>query len=158
GEQDLDQHSESFRVMSEEAGGSAMDIVAAGMKVDVSIWLAERAEEIDCCAPTSGVWPEGELGTHHFTLPIDAEHGTPLPRVFVALVPTVIGWQVPAYLRFGGWNSCPAPEHHVAMLKHWRHLYGAEVVGVGGEVLELANARPPADRDVAMRLAREQFI
>jgi hypothetical protein len=159
-DQDLDQHNESFRMISEESGrGSAMDIIAAGMKVDVTAWLTQRAAADDRAAPPpAGEWPQGDLATHHFTLPVDPEHSAPLSRVYIGLVPTVIGWQVPAYLRFGGWNDCPAPEHHVAMLKTWRHAYGAEIVGLGGEVLEMSVARPPEDRNSAMRLAREQFV
>lgn len=172
GDADLDQHNESFRMMSEDSGrGSAMDIIAAGMKVDVTAWLTDRAAGAEASAhsasappcatrtdPAHDEWPTEDLAMHHFTLPVDPEHGGPLSRVYVALVPTVIGWQVPAYLRFGGWNGCPAPEYHVAMLKHWRHTYGAEVVGLGGEVLELAVARPPNDRNAALRLTREQFV
>src|ERR1700679_3447158 len=44
GDEDLDQHNESFRMMSEESGrGSTMDIIAAGTKVDVPAWLTDRA-------------------------------------------------------------------------------------------------------------------
>ena len=158
GDADLEQHNESFRVMSEESGrGSAMEIIAAGTKVDVPGWLTDRAAA-ESASPANGAWPEGDLAIHHFVLPVDPEHGAPLSRVYIALAPTVIGWQVPAYLRFGGWNACPAPEFHIAMLKLWRHRYGAEVVGLGGEVMELAIARPPQDRHAALRLAREQFV
>ena len=108
--------------------------------------------------PAAGVWPDGDRATHHFTVPIDPDHGTPLPRVYVGLAPTVLGWQVPAFLRFGGWSRCPGPQYHVAMLKYWRQKYGAEVVGMGGKVLELAVSRPPEERQAAMRLAREQFV
>jgi hypothetical protein len=76
----------------------------------------------------------------------------------VGLIPTVIGWQVPAFVRFGGWNACPLPEQHVAMLRYWRQRYGAEIVGIGADVLEVAVSRPPADRTAATRLAREQFV
>lgn len=160
GDDDVDSHRESFRVMSEEAGrGSVMDIVSAGMRVDVTEWLTERAAMEDHAPPApTGEWPEGDLATHSFTLPVDFEHRTPLPRVHLGLAPTVIGWQTPAFLRFGGWNTCPAPENHVALLRSWRHTYGAEVVGLGGDVLELAVSRPPRDRTSALRLAREQYV
>jgi hypothetical protein len=160
GDEDLDQHGESFRMTAEPSScGSVTRMISAGMKVDVTAWLTERAAGDDVCSfPAAGPWPEGDLATHHFTLPVDPEHGKPLPRVYIGLVPTVIGWQVPAYLRFGGWNGCPAPQFHVAMLKHWRNAYGAEIVGLGGEMLEMAVARPPQDRAAALRLAREQFV
>jgi hypothetical protein len=172
GDADFDQHNESFRIISEESGPasgqgtscrSAMEIIAAGMKLDVRSWLTDRAAAGESsgtavAAADDDEWPAEDLAMHHFTLPVDPEHGGPLSRVYVGLTPTVIGWQTPAYLRFGGWNGCPAPEHHVAMLKHWRQAYGAEVVGLGGEVLELAVSRPPRDRSAALRLAREQLV
>lgn len=160
-DEDIEQHRESCNVMSEAAGrGSVMDIVAAGAKVDIVEWLTERAAlDPQGPPPLSGQWPsEEEPPSHQFTLPMNPDDDTPLPRVHIGLIPTVIGWQVPAFLRFGGWNHCPSPEHHVAMLRYWRGLYGAEIVGLGGDVLEVAISRPPTDRTAALRLAREQYV
>ncbi|MDQ3930735.1 MAG: DUF4253 domain-containing protein, partial [Chloroflexota bacterium] len=81
----------------------------------------------------------------------------PLPTVHIALVPTVANWEVPAYLKFGGWNDCPPPEQHVAVLKRWHELYGAQVVGLTHEVLELGVTRPPKDRTAALIVALEQY-
>jgi hypothetical protein len=160
GDEDLKQLNEHFRSARQEpVRGSATEIVSAGSKVDVTAWLTERAaSETGARLPAAGAWPEGNHATHHFTLPVDPDHGMPLPRVHVGLAPTVLGWQVPAFLRFGGWNACPPAEFHVAILKYWRQKYGAEVVGMGGKTLELAVSRPAEDRNAAMRLAREQFV
>jgi len=159
-EKDLEQHRESFAMMSEESGrGSVMDIIAAGSKVDVTEWLTERAAgELEPAPLDSDPWPEGDLATHQFTLPSDGDRPAASKDVVIGLAPTVIGWQIPAFLRFGGWNACPAPEHHVAMLKYWRHAYGAEIVCLGGSMLEVAVSRPPTDRNAALRLAREQYV
>lgn len=84
--------------------------------------------------------------------------GAPLAQVHIVVVPTDDPTAVPAYLRWGGWNACPGPEMHVATLRRWRDAYGAELVGMSGDVLNLKVTRRPASRDEAMALAFEQFL
>ena len=50
------------------------------------------------------------------------------------------------------------PEAHVAMMKYWHELYGAELVGNTHDSVEMQLARPPTDRDQAKALAWEQYI
>ena len=80
----------------------------------------------------------------------------PLARVHILLIPTDDGTGVPAYLRWGGWNACPPPEYHVAALRAWRGRCGAELVGLGCDVMELRVTRHPATREEALALVREQ--
>ena len=49
-------------------------------------------------------------------------------RVVIGLVPTTLPWEALAHLRLGGWNECPTPAEHVAILKWWHERYGAELV------------------------------
>jgi hypothetical protein len=58
----------------------------------------------------------------------------------------------------GGWNACPAPEYHVAALPSWHERYGAELVAIGGDVIELRVSRRPAGRIEALTLAREMYL
>lgn len=81
----------------------------------------------------------------------------PLDRVFIALVPTSDGTEVPAYFRWGNWNGCPAPQFHVAALRSWRDRYGAELVSLGADVMDIRVARRPETPDAAMALAREHY-
>lgn len=78
--------------------------------------------------------------------------------VVIAKVPTAHSYEVPAYLRLGGWNECPGPEEHVAILRRWHSLYGAEVVCVTKDVIECTVVRPPTSKEAAMKLAEEQFL
>jgi hypothetical protein len=80
-----------------------------------------------------------------------------VPLVHVALVPTLHGWQVPAYLNFGSWNEAPKPAEHVAVLKYWGQRHGAEVLAMKFDTVELLVRRPPATRDEAMAMASEYF-
>jgi hypothetical protein len=80
------------------------------------------------------------------------------PRVFIAKISTTKGYEVPAYVSWGGWNECPMPEEHVAVLRHWNEIYGAEIISLTGDVLECTVSRPPTDKEAAFRLAHEQFL
>jgi Domain of unknown function (DUF4253) len=95
--------------------------------------------------------PPGKLHVLH-TLTTDnrwavGEQGTLL------FVPTTAGWEVPAYLSFGGFNACPPPEVHVAMLKWLHDAYGGRLVALGQGTLEVLVDRRPASRAEALRLA-----
>jgi hypothetical protein len=109
--------------------------------------------------PPLGPWPTeavpstpDKLG---LTIALD-ESDEPFPKVHVALIPARDAADVPAYLNYGGWNACPAPEYQVAALRSWRDRYGAELIGLGS-VMNLRVPRPPAARGEALELAREHF-
>ena len=98
------------------------------------------------------------MGAIAYTIPFDMATREPLPEVYLALVPTAVGWQVLAFLRYGGWNDCPHADAHVCMFKRWKDLYGAEVVGMSHDVVEMQVARPPLERSTALNLAWEQYM
>src|SRR4051812_14998984 len=114
------------------------------------------AEEGPLRGMPRGDWPEWEGGPDDFSIPYDVLTKKPLPRVHVGLVPTVNGCEVPAFLKFGGWNDCPHPHHHVAIMSYWQERYGAEVVGITHDIVEMLVARPPRSRAKALELAGEQ--
>jgi Domain of unknown function (DUF4253) len=126
-----------------------------------------------------GPWPEGFRPNHTFRIPCEPPAGEttalrdeagrvvahflmpgggPLPLVNIGLVSTPSCWQAPAYLRYGAWNNCPSAAEHVTLFKYWGELYGAEVVGMAGHVVEMKVARPPTDRDGALELAAQQYL
>ncbi|MBS0473131.1 MAG: DUF4253 domain-containing protein [Proteobacteria bacterium] len=107
--------------------------------------------------PEIGTWPAQPEGSPGLTVAYDL-NGTPLPKVYIALIPTDDWTTIPAYLRWGEWNECPAPEYHVAALRSWRDRYGVELVGMGFDTLNLTVTRPPDTRDAALALAKEQYI
>lgn len=123
---------------------------------------ATRAE--DAQEPELGKWPD-DRDAIAFTSPTSAVplaayglKGQPLTRVHIALIPTADPTEIPAYLRFGNWNDCPAPEYHVALLRDQRDRYGAELVAIGGDTLEFEAARVPATREEAIALARDFHV
>jgi hypothetical protein len=46
----------------------------------------------------------------------------------------------------------------VAAFRSWRHRFDIELVGIGRDTLNLKVGRRPATRDVAVELAREQYL
>lgn len=113
----------------------------------------------DAIEPELGQWPaRGASAQPGLTLASDILTGRPFPQVHIILLPTDDFTEVPAYLRWGGWNACPSPEVHVAMLRRWREQWGIELIGMSGDVMNLRASRRPKTRDAALALAREQFL
>lgn len=120
---------------------------------DMRQWGGSEANAL----PPSGRWPEaGAVAPNRFTIASNAR-GDPLAQVHVVLLPTTQVWEVPAYLGWGNWNGCPPPEYHGAALRDWQRRFGAELVGINRDTIELRVARRPADRAQALALAREQY-
>jgi hypothetical protein len=114
-------------------------------------------EEDEEREPPLGEWPASTSDSPGLSVAYDILTHQPLPKVHIVLVPTDDPTTVPAHLHWGGWNECPAPEYHVAALRHWREHYGAELVGLDRDVLNLRVARKPAARGEAVELARVQY-
>lgn len=92
-----------------------------------------------------------------FSAGCDVLSGEPLPEVAIALLPTRESWEAAAWLGFGGWNECPPPEEHVALLRRWFERWGAEVVSMGRDVIEARVEEPPKSVSEARALAEEHY-
>jgi hypothetical protein len=135
------------------------EIIRLGSKLNPTAWLEKRAAaDPNIYRVKQSTWPRKFAPNKTFTLPFNLATREPLPGVIVALIPTLVSWEAPAYLRFGGWNECPAPEVHVAILKRWTRLFGAEVVGISDDTIEMQVSSPPVSPAQALVLAREHFI
>jgi hypothetical protein len=139
-----------------EATESIKSTLLAAESIDVRTWIRKRiASNPDYYKLPEGDWPEDEFGLNDFSSNLEDLAKQPLPEVFLALVPTKNSWEVPAYLQFGGWNDIPLPEASVAILKHWNELYGAELVAVQADTIEIHVLRPPTQKRTAQQLAKE---
>ena len=108
--------------------------------------------------PKTGDWPSGPAAlSSGLLVATDGLTGKPLRKVSIALIPTKDWTEVPAYLRWGEWNDCPASEYHVATLRSWRDRYGVELIGLSFNSMDLRAARRPSMREKALALAREQY-
>jgi hypothetical protein len=107
--------------------------------------------------PPIGKWPVEAESISGLSVAVDS-YGKPLQTVYIALMPTEDWTTVPAHLRWGGWDDCPPPEYHVAALRSWRDRFGAELVGLSSNRMDLNVTRPPQTRPEALDLAREHYV
>jgi hypothetical protein len=105
-----------------------------------------------------GEWPTSPHPPLELSFTRTAIPSRPLPKVAIALVPTDDWTTIPAYLHWGGWNDCPTAEYHVAAMRAWRDRYGAELVGMNFDTINLRVAVKPETRTEALALARDQYL
>jgi hypothetical protein len=79
-------------------------------------------------------------------------------EIFVGLIPTSESWKAAGILSFGGWEDCPLPEEHCAILKHWNHQYGAEVLSIFDDKIELMIYAPPSCPERALQARLEILL
>lgn len=143
--------SKSARPVSEVLASAA----ALNFPADLSRWPGAYRKE-DLRAP-AGDWPERTERSAGLTVASDILTGRPLDRVHILLIQTDESWKIPAFLRWGDWNACPPPEYHVSALHSWSKRYGAELVGLNGDALNVRVKRRPRSRNEALGLAREMY-
>ncbi|MBF5041841.1 DUF4253 domain-containing protein [Aggregicoccus sp. 17bor-14] len=110
---------------------------------------------LDATGPV--VLPADVQPLRSFTIPTDIVSGKFLPEVTLAVMRASAPWEVPLQLRYGGWNACPLPEENARLMRSWAERFGAEVVGISHDTVELRVARPPQDAAAALRLAVEHY-
>lgn len=146
-----------------EDGPTAWDfeqVMREAAALDPEKWLAARRDEmgkLDAEATLPRREGATAQGSSTFTVPFDLLTGLPAPDVYVLLLPTRHGYEFPALLGWGGWNECPDPAVHVALLRHWHGKYGAEPVTAAGDVIELRVPKAIASAAEALQLAEQQY-
>jgi hypothetical protein len=165
-EKDASEH-ETLEPLSNE---SIAETLAFSSSIIAAKWFDIRREELlrdfmkynegedpDAFTAPEGEWPDGTSPSNSFTVPYDLRTRKAHIKVVIALVPTERSWEVPAYLFTGGWNECPEASVHCALAKYWFEKYGAEIVALTHDVVEMSVSRPPTTREAALALAREQY-
>jgi hypothetical protein len=152
-----------------ESDTSPAESLKLAMGLDLEQWLRENSfadesevdseeEEFDEFDEFAEFFnPENMQPVSEFSAHLDILSRKPYPEVLIALVPTPHPWEVPAWLQTGGWNACPNPELHVRLMENWFVRYGAELVALTHDVIELAITRPVTDLEEARELARVQY-
>lgn len=104
----------------------------------------------------TGDWPSPPTeAAPGLAVAVDLQTGRLHDKVHILVLPTDKSWEAPAYLRWGGWNACPPPDYHVAALRSWHDRFGAELVGINGDTMNIRVRHPARDRRQALILAQE---
>ncbi len=77
------------------------------------------------------------------------------PIVTLAYIPAASSADIPAFLKLGGWNGIVEAEVFVALFRKWQRDYGAELVAISMDAMDIRITRTPDTKTEAMALARE---
>jgi hypothetical protein len=169
GDEDLERIAEQFSMSDPAIAGveipgidvrSPAQILAAAKNIrfpdDLRKWSGAYQSE-DLRAPL-GEWPTkvdvSELG---LSVSLDLTSGKAHDKIHILMIPTDNSWEVPAYLQWGDWNACPPPEYHVAALRNWHNRFGADLVGINGDTINVKVQNTPKERAEALGLARDIY-
>lgn len=159
--------------LARHMAGSTRDILIESEAVDPEQWMAAQEqgwletlrggaaesgepEPADVYEGIWGAWPEHPEPYRSYAIPHYAATHDPTAQVPIALVPATACWQVPAVLRLDSEYASSAV--HVAMARRWYDHYGAEIVGMLPDTLEMQVEHPPTTCEDAGSLAKEQFL
>jgi Domain of unknown function (DUF4253) len=131
-----------------------LEILNIKLKAQGKEEIAEDDEEV---MPEIGDWPSQPEVMSGPTVSTDITTNKAFPIVYIALIPARNSTELPAYLNWGNWNANPPPEAHVAMLRKWQKLYGAEIVAISADVINLRVKTKPQSREEALKLAQEMY-
>lgn len=156
-ESDLDMIQEIFEAHSEEPSA----IIEASYDVNLDGWIANRKREMEeyelDMVELLGQWPGESPNKGAILLHTDIGTGEPKPSVVIGLPKLEEPWQLPAAIKYGGWNECPEPKVQCAFHRQWMKGFGAQITGASGDVIECTVANPPTDRESAVELAWQQY-
>lgn len=84
--------------------------------------------------------------------------GSYFAAVTIVRIPMPRSWEIPVYLRYGGWNGSPDSVEMTSVAKQWHDQFGADICAIGDGTLEFRVERPPVDHRAATNLMREQLL
>ena len=164
-------NAEGFQLIEDNAGlqvPSSKEILEKSESVIVTDWFAEQKEEFEeDDFDIVGKYTQPEMSARDLGMDFDLSmigHQDILKKVPYSKVLTWNisrfrePWMLPAFVKFGGWNECPMPEIHCAMMKYWQEKYKAEIISMTSDVIECKVQNPPRSEEEVMNLAWEQYL
>ena len=139
------------------------EIISKSFDIDIAKWLANRQKEENENewfdeVEKLGQWTEISVkAAAPYVLTRD-RFGEQTDFVYTGLAEIESPWMLPAIAGFGGWNDCPWADVQCAAMRYWQEKYGAELITMTGDYLECIVGNPPATKEAAMKLAREQYL
>ncbi len=122
--------------------------------VDCEQWLdARRSDEVSGFDPASGRRSSYRHSNDVF-IELTDEEGRSLDRVSVVLFPgEAVAFWGERFMVDSTWTLAV----HVAILRRWRELWGAEIVTWGYDMVEMRCSKRPSTFEEALRLAWEHY-
>lgn len=151
-----DEEEYSVKTALEQIGDNGREILKERLKE-----LIESEEELEALEGEFPVEPAGreadeELTSHSEFISLFEPGGEKMLPAILVEVPTGNPWEVAAYVPFGGWNECPAPEEMAAICKYWYEKYAAVPAVITHDTLEMLLPES-VKREEAMELAKEHY-
>jgi hypothetical protein len=126
--------------------------VTRGLALDVEAFFAQQTAELE-------IWDPATLTVDPAALAAadqEPQFSFSSRDTVIGLIPARHGWEVPGLLSWqGAVNYDLDGAHHVAVLRHWQERYGAELVTLTRDHIELLVARPPRDPATMVQVAVE---
>lgn len=152
----------SFQWSMDDASETPIaEAIAAANEIDPAAWFKSHMDDIGKDDPEDVIPRDPGAVCEISQEPLilrDPLTRKPRQNLFIMLVPTTRGYEVPAILNWGDFNSCPRAEEHVAILRYWHERFGTDVVAMDGATLELLPARSPAEGEESLAVAIEQYL
>jgi hypothetical protein len=128
--------------------------VARGLALDVPAFFAQRAAGLAAPDPATLTVDPAALAWAERA----PQFAFTSRDTVIGLVRACHGWEVPGLLSWSGAvNYDLDGAHHVAVLRSWQQRYGAELVTLTVDQLELLVARPPRDPATIVQVAVEML-
>lgn len=121
----------------------------------ISLSMNEDAEQARAVRPALYHHEAGDVLAPPIVL--DADAPVEDDAIAVALLPHQQAWSAPAYFAFGGWSNNPSPAEHVGVLRHWQQRWGAELIGLGANTMDLLVRVKPTTWRQGFELAQEHI-
>lgn len=152
---------ERIRQAAEHNDQEFDDIIRESLSLDLAKWQRERRGEAEengfSEREVIGEWPGEVSEKGSISLHLHAVGREIMQEVFLGLATIRQPWHLPAVLKYGGWNDCPAPEVQCAFHRKWQSEFGAEIVGMSGDIVECVVKNPPRDQAAAIELAWQHY-
>jgi Domain of unknown function (DUF4253) len=128
--------------------------VARGLALDVRAFFAQQAAELAAPDPATLTMDAAALAWADR----EPQFAFTSRDTVIGLIQARHGYEVPGLLSWSGAaNYDFDAAHHVAVLRYWQQRYGAELVTLTGDQIELLVARPPRDPATIARAAVEML-
>jgi Domain of unknown function (DUF4253) len=124
--------------------------VTRGLALDLEAFFAQHTAELEIPDPATLTVDPAALAAADQ----EPQFAFSSRDTVIGLIPARHGWEVPGLLSWqGAVNYDLDGAHHVAVLRSWQERYGAELVTLTRDHIELLVGRPPRDPATMVQVA-----